>query len=322
MVERTEALRNEAIDRLSPLNSSVNTFSSFPDSINDSNSELTLEKFVDMDIDTHQLHQMDASHELSNLTGTAGTALTATVLSAAAAAAAAVASAASASTAIGGIAAAAGGITAGVNYSHLGTNVTTVSGSTRRHTVGPGDVEHEQALANPSAVPINFKFGTDNAPRLPVNLPMMQNQPLHNFTIKNQHLLKLPTVMEASTLNTIFSVCFSVFVTHSKSNEEIPFHFERKKQRLGSFGRRASDGGANLQIYYTTTVNSGQSVEPIYGNSANAKDLRIGVDSMQQQHNDNMSIAMDGNDEQSDEIQRYVHRAMHSYHRQIACLPF
>lgn len=72
------------------------------------------------------------------------------------------------------------------------------TGSTRRHTVGPGDVEHEQALANPSAVPINFKFGSDNAPRLPVNLPMMQNQPLHNFTIKNQHLLKLPTVMEAS----------------------------------------------------------------------------------------------------------------------------
>lgn len=76
---------------------------------------------------------------------------------------------------------------------------------------------------------------------------------------------------------------------------------------IGSFGRRASDGGANLQIYYTTSANSGQSVEPIYGNSANAKDLRIGVDSMQQQHNDNMSIAMDGNDEQSDEIQRYVH---------------
>lgn len=47
-------------------------------------------------------------------------------------------------------------------------------------------------------------------------------------------------------------------------------------------------------------------MEPIYGNSANAKDLRIGVDSMQQQHNDNMSIAMDGNDEQNDEIQRYV----------------
>lgn len=72
------------------------------------------------------------------------------------------------------------------------------SGSTRRHTVGPGDVEHEQALANPSAVQMNFKFGGDNAPRLPTNIPMMQNQPLHNFTVKNQHLLKLPTVMEAS----------------------------------------------------------------------------------------------------------------------------
>lgn len=72
------------------------------------------------------------------------------------------------------------------------------SGSTRRHTVGPGDVEHEQALAHPTGVQMNFKFGTDNTPRLPTNLPMMQNQPLHNFTIKNQHLLKLPTVMEAS----------------------------------------------------------------------------------------------------------------------------
>lgn len=61
-------------------------------------------------------------------------------------------------------------------------------------------MEHEQALANPAAVQMNFKFGADNAPRLPTNLPMMQNQPLHNFTIKNQHLLKLPTVMEASKL--------------------------------------------------------------------------------------------------------------------------
>lgn len=180
VVERTEALKNEAIDRLSPLNSSVNTFTSFPE-INDSNSEL--EKFVDMDIDTHQ-HQMATPHEL-NATLTSTTSPTT----------------ATAAAAIGGT-----GV-GGVNYSHLGTNVTT-SGSTRRHTVGPGDVEHEQALANPSAVPINFKFGTDNAPRLPVNLPMMQNQPLHNFTIKNQHLLKLPTVMEASTF---FSVPTHIF---------------------------------------------------------------------------------------------------------------
>lgn len=145
VVERTEALKNESLDRLSPLSNSANTFVPFPE-ISDPNNEL--EKFVDMDIDTQ--HQVITPEFNST----------------------------------------------GITYSHLGTNIT--SGSTRRHTVGPGDVEHEQALANPSAVPINFKFGNDNAPRLPVNLPMMQNQPLHNFTMKNQHLLKLPTVMEAS----------------------------------------------------------------------------------------------------------------------------
>lgn len=84
-------------------------------------------------------------------------------------------------------------------YSNIGTNVVA---SARRHTVGPGDVEHEQALAHPATAPINFKFGAigNNGPdcRLPINLPMLQNQPLHNFTIKNQHLLKPPIVMEAS----------------------------------------------------------------------------------------------------------------------------
>lgn len=78
-------------------------------------------------------------------------------------------------------------------------------------------MEHEQALANPAAVQMNFKFGADNAPRLPTNLPMMQNQPLHNFTIKNQHLLKLPTVMEASKLTWLDSDLATVagmLVTH------------------------------------------------------------------------------------------------------------
>lgn len=75
-----------------------------------------------------------------------------------------------------------------------------VTGNTRRHTVGPGDVAHEQALVNNPSAPINFKFGPENCPHLPINLPMLQNQPLHNFTIKNQHLLKPPTAMEASKL--------------------------------------------------------------------------------------------------------------------------
>lgn len=77
---------------------------------------------------------------------------------------------------------------------------TNVTGNARRHTVGPGDVAHEQALVNNPSAPINFKFGPENCPHLPINLPMLQNQPLHNFTIKNQHLLKPPTAMEASKL--------------------------------------------------------------------------------------------------------------------------
>lgn len=44
-------MKNEAIDRLSPLNSSTNTFVSFQD-ISDPENEL--EKFIDMDVDAQQ----------------------------------------------------------------------------------------------------------------------------------------------------------------------------------------------------------------------------------------------------------------------------
>lgn len=91
---------------------------------------------------------------------------------------------------------------ASIMFSNVGTNAVA---SARRHTVGPGDVEHEQALNHPATAPINFKFGATDAGldcRLPINLPMLQNQPLHNFTIKNQHLLKPPIVMEASESST------------------------------------------------------------------------------------------------------------------------
>lgn len=73
------------------------------------------------------------------------------------------------------------------------------SANTRRHTVGPGDVAHEQALANPNA-PINFKTTEQQPPtqNVPINIPMLQNQPIHNLTIKDQHLLKPPMVMGAS----------------------------------------------------------------------------------------------------------------------------
>lgn len=125
------------------------------------------------------------------------------------------------------------------------TNAGGNSGNTRRHTVGPGDVAHEQALANPNVAPINFKcFNPENKddtdPYFPMNLPMLQNQPLHNLTIKDQHLLKPPMVMGASKYNKYFTYLYinCVFIC------------------LGSFGRRASDGGANLHIYYPSTGNN------------------------------------------------------------------
>lgn len=79
------------------------------------------------------------------------------------------------------------------------------NGNTRRHTVGPGDVAHEQALADPNVVPLNFKCEPQNKEQQsgtypPINLPMLQNQPLHYLTIKDQHLLKPPLAMGASKL--------------------------------------------------------------------------------------------------------------------------
>jgi serine/threonine-protein kinase SIK3 len=82
---------------------------------------------------------------------------------------------------------------------HLAVNT---NGNIRRHTVGPGDVAHEQALGNPANA-MNFKFdGAAMGPnQIPLNLPMLQNQPINTFTIKDQHLLKPPMVMGASKLN-------------------------------------------------------------------------------------------------------------------------
>lgn len=93
-------------------------------------------------------------------------------------------------------------------------SVTASGSATRRHTVGPGDVSYEQSLSShPHQAPmINFKFGgdghlaanlyqqQDQSPLLPIDLPTLQNQPLINFSLKNHHLLKPPTVMENSAL--------------------------------------------------------------------------------------------------------------------------
>lgn len=83
-----------------------------------------------------------------------------------------------------------------------------VNGTIRRHTVGPGDVAHEQALGNPANM-VNFKFDGVVAMgpnQIPMNLPMLQNQPLNTFTIKDQHLLKPPIVMGASKSNYVINV--------------------------------------------------------------------------------------------------------------------
>ncbi|XP_039441126.1 uncharacterized protein LOC120421895 isoform X2 [Culex pipiens pallens] len=152
------------------------------------------------------------------------------------------------------------------------------SANTRRHTVGPGDVAHEQALANPNA-PINFKTTEQQPPtqNVPINIPMLQNQPIHNLTIKDQHLLKPPMVMGAS-----------------------------------AFGRRASDGGANLHIFYPTTPNFNEQPvgEAIYGSQAAAHAAMAaaaaGVGVMGD-HPMPTVCGVDGPDDTSDEIQRYMH---------------
>lgn len=72
----------------------------------------------------------------------------------------------------------------------------------------------------------------------------------------------------------------------------------------GSFGRRASDGGANLQIYYPATANSGPSIDPVYGNPSTSKDLRIGTDVVQTTRLENMPVSLECGDESNDEIQR------------------
>ncbi|XP_015588740.1 serine/threonine-protein kinase SIK3 isoform X2 [Cephus cinctus] len=103
--------------------------------------------------------------------------------------------------------------------------------ATRRHTVGPGDTAHQSQ--SPYPYTCTYSSGYPAIPLLPtlqcnvdhqvlphtnlaLNLPLVQHQPPQNFQIKDQHLLKPPTVMGATS----------------------------------SFGRRASDGGANLHVFY------------------------------------------------------------------------
>ncbi|XP_066261864.1 uncharacterized protein [Euwallacea similis] len=84
----------------------------------------------------------------------------------------------------------------------------------RRHTVGPGDSAHEQVLEKHYMGQMQDSInGTKMLPSFNLNLPMLNEHNPHYFGGKDPHLLKPPTVLS-----------------------------------MGGFGRRASDGGANLHM--------------------------------------------------------------------------
>ncbi|XP_042203399.1 serine/threonine-protein kinase SIK3-like isoform X4 [Homarus americanus] len=122
----------------------------------------------------------------------------------------------------------------------------------RRHTVGPGDTHHEEDIYRPACgrlqgvkvmeahmrgqlhllapVGMGVMSGYQTPPmsllpqtNLPQNLPLVKNFPPQNFSIKDQHLLKPPPFMHAA----------------------------------GGLGRRASDGGANLQMFFQRQLPEG-----------------------------------------------------------------
>ncbi|KAG7156580.1 Serine/threonine-protein kinase SIK3-like, partial [Homarus americanus] len=108
----------------------------------------------------------------------------------------------------------------------------------RRHTVGPGDTHHEEVMEAHmrgqlhllAPVGMGVMSGYQTPPmsllpqtNLPQNLPLVKNFPPQNFSIKDQHLLKPPPFMHAA----------------------------------GGLGRRASDGGANLQMFFQRQLPEG-----------------------------------------------------------------
>lgn len=188
--------------------------------------------------------------------------------------------------------------------SHL---LVAANGNIRRHTVGPGDVAHEQAL-NPCGA-INFKFDPNAAtsymaqPQIPINLPMLMNQPINTFTIKDQHLLRPPMEMGASEFLLWMIVMIMSLIAH------FPFV-------AGAFGRRASDGGANLHIYYPASTNPSQiSDEELMMMTEQAsagcamKCVGVGGESAMES----------GEDSSNDEIQRYMKMRGGSKRHTVGC---
>lgn len=99
----------------------------------------------------------------------------------------------------------------------------------RRHTVGPGDPTHEQVLEAHYMKQGGHTLNIFPDTNLPQNIPLVQYQSPHNFTIKDQHLLKPPPVMGA----------------------------------VGGFGRRASDGGSHFHTYSQRAVSEPGSQEEL-----------------------------------------------------------
>ncbi|XP_071441938.1 serine/threonine-protein kinase SIK3 isoform X2 [Hetaerina americana] len=88
---------------------------------------------------------------------------------------------------------------------------------------------------------------------LPQNLPLLQNQPPQNFCIKDHHLLKPPPVMGVA----------------------------------GGFGRRASDGGANLQMYFQ------RQVEGIWSQPGSREQLQLPTNPNQTQRSQPITVMSD-----------------------------
>lgn len=85
--------------------------------------------------------------------------------------------------------------------------------------MGPGDTAHEQVLDAHYMLPCYRMEGLQSGrppfsilpnTNLPLNLPLVKNQPPQNFTFKDQHLLKPPPVMGASMLLTVVDCVLNI----------------------------------------------------------------------------------------------------------------
>lgn len=245
IVDRSETVKQDTLDRLSPLTSTITISGPFGIQTPDAD----FEKFtVELDVDSSCLQQHPNPSDLMQLTVNA-------------------------------------------------------NGNIRRHTVGPGDVAHEQALGNPATV-MNFKFdGTAMGPnQIPINLPMLQNHPINTFTVKDQHLLKPPMVMGASKLMCHFDVHVLLKFLLFKA---------------GGFGRRASDGGANLHIFYPSSISTQVPNEDIY--CQNSNEFMMVTEATTSTCQTKGDANMESSEDSNDEIQRYMHGRGCSKRHTVGC---